>query len=156
VTFVNDDHVEEVGRKFLKETLSVLVGAPKGLVDAEVEVSVEVWWVPFNDAARFTCPRSKRGESVVSLIPKDQTVCEEQNSGWSFRVLSLEPTRFNEFPDDLESDEGFPRPSRHGEEDALLPPHDSKDNFTDSNLLKVKGTLPAKAFRTVRVEQRAL
>ena len=81
MAFVDDDQVEEIRMELLEEPAACIVGAPKGLIDSEVEIPCQVREVVLDLEARFIRAICKGSKGIVSLIAQNHAIGNEQNAG---------------------------------------------------------------------------
>ncbi len=156
VALVDDHQVEEVSREAREEPAALVVLAPQGLVDAEIEVAVEARHSALEDGPGVAGAPGKGREAVVGLVAQHDAIGQEQDAAGVVRVQPVQPTGAGKLPGDLEGDEGLARAGCHGQQDAALVAHHALYHLGDGRLLEVEGVLAALAPGAVRVEQRAL
>ena len=119
MAFVDDDQVEEIGRKLFEDVVGLL-GTSDGLVEGKVNLVGLV-----DRAVRDLGHRAAEGFEVIRarLIDEDVAVGEEENA--------FLHARFPEAPDDLERDVGLARAGRHHEQEAILTTRDGFDGTVD-------------------------
>ena len=148
MAFVDDDEVEEVGGVVVEFWggfgFAQLpgVGGHEGLEDGEEDAAV------FGDAtffADFVGVDAHKGvfgkgtEGVVGLVGKDVTIGQKQYPRVTLGLLAKVPAALEEFPGELEGDEGFACACGHGEEDAGLALIDGFEDVLDRVMLVVAG-----------------
>lgn len=127
VAFVDDDEVEEVGGIVAKVGGGVarfVFTGHKGLEDGEEDAAVFGHAAPLVDGVRVDADEGivgKGGESVVSLVGEDVAIGEEQDAGATGGFVAEVPAALEQFPGELEGDEGFAGAGGHGQQNSVAP-----------------------------------
>ena len=127
VAFVDDDEVEEVGGIFAKVWSGgarLGFAGHEGLKDGEEDAAVFGYAAPLVDGVGVDAHQSivgEGGEGVVGLVGKDVAIGQEQDTGATGRFVSEVPAALEEFPGELEGDEGFAGAGGHSQQAAIAP-----------------------------------
>lgn len=128
VTFVYNDHVEEVGRIALVETWPAFA-VGDGLIDGEVDLPT------LDGPALDLVQRVAEGceGAILGLIDQDVAVGQVQDSALA--------TGLSQFPHDLHGDEGLAGAGGHGDQDAPFTLDDGLHRPVDGDFLVVAWAL---------------
>ena len=142
---VEDAEVEEVGGvvvEFWGRIACFVLSGHESLEDGEEDAAV------FGDAtffADFVGVDAYKGvfgegtEGFVGLVGKDVTIGQKQYPRVTLGLLAKVPAALEEFPGELEGDEGFACACGHGQEDAGLVLIDGFEGVFDRVVLVVAG-----------------
>ena len=153
VALVYDDKVEEVFG-VLSEVWRIVRAAHKGLEDGEEDAAVSGHTAVLGDTAWLDALHGiflESAEVVLCLVGKDISVCQEEDARSSACLLQV-PSCLEEFPSDLESDEGLARSCSEGEQNALLALCYALQDLADSRFLIVARLLHAIAVERLFVQ----
>ena len=145
MALVNDDEIEEVRGILAKigRGLAIL-GRPahEGLEDSEEQAAVLGHFAFLPDVLRRDADHGVLGESgegIVRLIREDIAVREKEDARAAGGLTAEVPAGVEEFPRDLEGDEGFTGAGGQREQDAQAPLGNGPQDFRNSDVLVVTG-----------------
>jgi hypothetical protein len=129
----------------------VVIRAPEGLVDPEVEVAVQVRGMALDQVTRVAGAIGKGRERIISLIAQHHSIGQEEHTCRTVGMVALEPAGLEQFPDDLKRHKGLARAGGHSQEHTLLLEQQPPDHLADGHLLEIEWALPAQRYGTIRV-----
>ena len=139
MALIDDDEVEKIRRVFAKVGRAFGAGQ-EGLEDREKHAPVLRHLTLFSDVVRLDPNQGVLGKSregIEGLVRQIVPVGEEKNARSSRGLAREIPARVEEFPRDLEGDEGFARASGECEQDAFLVFGDGREDALDGDVLVI-------------------